>query len=130
MSWLRVLLDAYQTVQIFVDVPCFSFHLTLNPKIFWLGVQHIPGWWIWYYWFCPLAWTVYGLVASQYGDLTNTFVTIVGQEGTQTVAAYIKSQYGYEHKFLPVVGPMLVVWVLLFGGIFIYAIKFLNFQRR
>lgn len=98
--------------------------------MFWLGVQHIPGWWIWYYWFCPLAWTVYGLVASQYGDLTHSYVQVVGETGTKTVAAYIKSQYGYEHKFLPVVGPMLVVWVLLFGGIFIYAIKFLNFQRR
>ncbi|XVF24885.1 hypothetical protein REPUB_Repub13aG0166000 [Reevesia pubescens] len=28
----------------------------------------IPVWWRWNYWLCPLAWTLYGLVASLYGD--------------------------------------------------------------
>ncbi|KAG5141732.1 hypothetical protein JHK82_017427 [Glycine max] len=31
----------------------------------------IPVWWRWYYWACPVAWTIYGLVASQFGDITN-----------------------------------------------------------
>ncbi|KAL6577168.1 ABC transporter G member 34 [Orobanche minor] len=28
----------------------------------------IPIWWRWYYWASPVAWTIYGLVASQLGD--------------------------------------------------------------
>ncbi|KAF3673549.1 Pleiotropic drug resistance protein 3 [Capsicum annuum] len=29
----------------------------------------MPIWWRWYYWACPVAWTLYGLVASQFGDI-------------------------------------------------------------
>ncbi|GMH03649.1 hypothetical protein Nepgr_005488 [Nepenthes gracilis] len=29
----------------------------------------IPIWWRWYYWAFPMAWSFYGLVASQYGDI-------------------------------------------------------------
>ncbi|KAK8595741.1 hypothetical protein V6N12_064251 [Hibiscus sabdariffa] len=29
----------------------------------------IPVWWRWYYWFCPISWSLYGLIASQYGDM-------------------------------------------------------------
>ncbi|KAI3775043.1 hypothetical protein L1987_49611 [Smallanthus sonchifolius] len=28
----------------------------------------IPIWWRWYYWANPLAWTLYGVIVSQYGD--------------------------------------------------------------
>ncbi|KAJ4707956.1 Pleiotropic drug resistance ABC transporter [Melia azedarach] len=27
----------------------------------------IPIWWRWYYWICPVSWTLYGLVVSQFG---------------------------------------------------------------
>ncbi|KAE8684728.1 ABC transporter G family member 29 [Hibiscus syriacus] len=36
---------------------------------FFIPKPRIPKWWIWYYWICPLAWTVYGLILSQYGDI-------------------------------------------------------------
>ncbi|KAF8393290.1 hypothetical protein HHK36_021531 [Tetracentron sinense] len=29
----------------------------------------IPVWWRWYYWFCPVSWSLYGLVAAQFGDI-------------------------------------------------------------
>nr|POE70493.1 pleiotropic drug resistance protein 2 [Quercus suber] len=29
----------------------------------------IPIWWRWYYWASPVAWTIYGIIASQFGDL-------------------------------------------------------------
>jgi len=88
----------------------------------------IPPWWIWYYWFCPLAWTIYGLVASQFGDYT-TKLTIVGAP-TTTVKDYLQHTFGFRHEFLAAVGPVLFLWMLFFAGIFIFAIKFLNFQRR
>lgn len=72
-------------------------------------MQSIPPWWIWYYWACPLAWTVYGLIASQFGDITSR-VVIVGDESVIiTVKQYLIDNFGFEHSFLPVVGPMLVV---------------------
>nr|POF16092.1 pleiotropic drug resistance protein 1 [Quercus suber] len=37
----------------------------------------MPIWWRWYYWLSPVSWTLYGLVASQFGDLTNTLDTDV-----------------------------------------------------
>lgn len=90
----------------------------------------IPPWWIWYYWACPLAWTVYGLIASQFGDIT-TQVQVVGDESQQiNVKQYLDQHFGFKHSFLPVVGPMIFVWMLVFAAVFIYAIKFLNFQRR
>ncbi|XP_050890340.1 pleiotropic drug resistance protein 1 [Lathyrus oleraceus] len=37
-----------------------------------IPLSRIPIWWKWYYWMCPVAWTLYGLVASQYGDNMDT----------------------------------------------------------
>lgn len=96
----------------------------------WWFLQSIPGWWIWYYWLCPLAWIVYGLITSQFGDITENTLVVAGQVGTTNLKAYIHENFGFQHSFLPVVGPMLLVWMALFAAVFIYAIKFLNFQHR
>ncbi|KAF2323288.1 hypothetical protein GH714_034464 [Hevea brasiliensis] len=32
----------------------------------------MPAWCSWYYWICPVAWTLYGLVTSQFGDIKET----------------------------------------------------------
>ncbi|RVX19501.1 ABC transporter G family member 36 [Vitis vinifera] len=29
----------------------------------------IPVWWKWYFWSCPVSWTLYGLVVTQFGDI-------------------------------------------------------------
>ncbi|KAI3463305.1 hypothetical protein Pfo_019968 [Paulownia fortunei] len=39
---------------------------------FFIPRPKIPKWWIWYYWICPVAWTVYGLIIGQYGDAEQT----------------------------------------------------------
>ncbi|KAG8374150.1 hypothetical protein BUALT_Bualt11G0100900 [Buddleja alternifolia] len=88
----------------------------------------LPIWWSWYYWGSPVAWTIYGLVASQLGDLSSTLV--VPGAGVMTVKAYLKESMGFEHDFLPVVGIMHIVFVVLFALVFAFAIKYLNFQRR
>ncbi|KAK6152321.1 hypothetical protein DH2020_014956 [Rehmannia glutinosa] len=88
----------------------------------------IPIWWRWYYWGSPVAWTIYGLVTSQIGDLTSQFE--VPGVGLMTVKAYLKSSLGYDHDFLPIVGLMHLVFILLFVFIFAFGIKCLNFQRR
>lgn len=86
----------------------------------------IPIWWRWYYWACPVAWTLYGLVASQFGEYTNALADADGE----TVKAYLERFFGFKHDFLPVVGVMVVVFTVLFASIFAFSIKTLNFQRR
>ena len=85
-------------------------------------------WWRWYYWASPVAWTIYGIFASQIGDKTN-FIEIPGSEPMR-VNEFLKENLGFDHDFLVplVIGHL--GWVLLFLFVFAYGIKFLNFQRR
>lgn len=91
-------------------------------------MQRIPKWWIWYYWICPVAWTVYGLIASQYGDL-NEMIDVVG-EGRQTIKFHIKDRYGYESDFMGPIAAVLVGFTVFFAFVYAYCIKKLNFQMR
>ncbi|KAL0555361.1 hypothetical protein IC582_009305 [Cucumis melo] len=88
----------------------------------------IPVWWRWYYWANPVAWTIYGIVASQVGD-KDSLVQIPGI-GSVRLKLFLKEGFGYEHDFIPVVVAAHFVWVLVFVFVFAYGIKFLNFQRR
>ncbi|ONI01101.1 hypothetical protein PRUPE_6G121500 [Prunus persica] len=87
----------------------------------------IPVWWRWYYWGSPIAWTIYGIMASQFGDV-KTFIDT--PEGSQRVDLYLKKNLGYEHDFVVPVFFAHIGWVLLFFFVFAYGIKFLNFQKR
>ncbi|KAK4441272.1 Pleiotropic drug resistance protein 2 [Sesamum alatum] len=89
----------------------------------------IPIWWRWYYWASPVAWTIYGLFASQVGDIT-TELELTGNTGRIRVNDFLKDYLGYDHDFLIPVVFAHVGWVLLFFFVFAYGIKFLNFQRR
>lgn len=75
-----------------------------------------------------MAWTVYGLIASQVGD-RDADLEVPGT-GTVRLKTYLKDTMGFEHDFLPAVVAAHVGWVLLFVFVFAYGIKFLNFQRR
>ncbi|XP_062163258.1 pleiotropic drug resistance protein 1-like isoform X3 [Alnus glutinosa] len=84
----------------------------------------IPIWWRWYYWGCPVAWTLYGLVASQYGDVEDVL------ESGETVKDFVRSYFGYRHDFLGVVA-VVIVWIpLFFVFIFALSIKAFNFQTK
>ncbi|KAL9680966.1 hypothetical protein QQ045_012747 [Rhodiola kirilowii] len=51
---------------------------------FFIPRPRIPKWWIWYYWICPVAWTVYGLIVTQYGDIEDT-IKVPGIEPDPTI---------------------------------------------
>ncbi|XP_078165731.1 ABC transporter G family member 36-like isoform X2 [Carex rostrata] len=88
--------------------------------------SQIPGWWIWYYWISPMAWTLYGLVVSQYGDITEQM-----DDGTQQlVKDYVESYFGFKHDFLPVVAVVILGFVVLFSFLFGFSILKFNFQKR
>ena len=82
-------------------------------------------WWRWYYWACPVAWTLYGLVTSQFGDIQDRF-----EDTGDTVEQYLNDYFGFEHDFLGVVAAVIVGFTVLFLFIFAFSIKAFNFQRR
>ncbi|GLJ45897.1 hypothetical protein SUGI_0966190 [Cryptomeria japonica] len=88
----------------------------------------LPVWWRWYYWASPFAWTMYGLVASQFGDVSEELVLADGTK--QQVKEFLRTQFGYEHNFLGYVAAALIGFGLLFALTFAFSIKTLNFQNR
>ncbi|XP_074353091.1 pleiotropic drug resistance protein 2-like isoform X2 [Apium graveolens] len=88
----------------------------------------IPIWWRWYYWGSPIAWTIYGLITSQFGE--NMDPMVIFEENSIPVKEYLKDTLGYESDFLGYVVLAHIGWALLFTFVFAYGIKFLNFQRR
>ncbi|CAM0882488.1 unnamed protein product [Alopecurus aequalis] len=95
---------------------------------FFVARSKIPKWWIWYYWLCPVAWTVYGLVVSQYGDVED-MIKVPGQPDQQ-VGQFIKSYFGYDQDFMGIVAAVLACFTVFFAIIYAYCIKTLNFQQR
>ncbi|KAF8025631.1 hypothetical protein BT93_F2467 [Corymbia citriodora subsp. variegata] len=96
---------------------------------FFIPKPKIPKWWVWYYWICPVAWTVYGLIVSQYGDVTDPIV-VPGMSPDPTVKWYIEHHYGYDPSFMGPVAGVLVGFTLFFALLFAYCIRSLNFQMR
>ncbi|CDY20193.1 BnaA01g28090D [Brassica napus] len=89
----------------------------------------IPKWWVWYYWICPVAWTVYGLIVSQYGDVEDT-IKVPGMMNDPTIKWYIKNHYGYDPNFMSSIAAVLVGFTVFFAFMFAFGIKMLNFQQR
>ncbi|XP_062008275.1 pleiotropic drug resistance protein 1-like [Rosa rugosa] len=84
----------------------------------------IPIWWRWYYWACPIAWTLYGLITSQFGDVDDML------ENGETVKQFLRGYFGFKHDFLGVVAVGLVGYAVLFAFIFAFSIRAFNFQKR
>ncbi|KZV18315.1 ABC transporter G family member 31-like [Dorcoceras hygrometricum] len=87
----------------------------------------IPGWWIWFYYVCPIAWTLRGIITSQLGDV-ETLVVGPGFEGS--VKDFIESRFGYGPGMLQVTIAVLVGFSILFFSVFAISLKVLNFQKR
>lgn len=90
-------------------------------------MKNIPGWWIWFYYICPIAWTLRGIVTSQLGDVETVLVG-PGYEGT--VKDYLDSSLGYRSDMLGVSAVVLIGFSVLFFSVFAFSVKVLNFQKR
>nr|KJB56640.1 hypothetical protein B456_009G129000 [Gossypium raimondii] len=86
----------------------------------------MPVWWRWYYWICPVSWTLYGLLVSQFGDINE----LLEDGNNETVKQYLRNYYGFRHDYLGLVAAVIISFAVLFGTIFAVAIKMFNFQRR
>ncbi|KAK8467132.1 hypothetical protein PHAVU_008G261600 [Phaseolus vulgaris] len=92
----------------------------------------IPGWWIWFYYICPIAWTLRGIITSQLGDVETN---IVGPGFEGSVKEYLSVTLGYETEVngFSAVGLSVIVllgFIILFFGSFAVSVKVLNFQKR
>lgn len=83
-----------------------------------------PVWWRWYHWANPVAWTLYGLVVSQFGGGTEQFAT------GQSIRDSVRSYFGFRHDFIGVAAVVVAAFGLVFAVTFAFAIKTFNFQRR
>ncbi|KAJ4828264.1 hypothetical protein Tsubulata_012073 [Turnera subulata] len=84
----------------------------------------MPIWWRWYFWACPVAWTLYGLVVTQFGDIKDKM------DSGESVEDFVRDYFGFRRDFLGVVAVVIVGFPVLFGFIFGFAIKVFNFQKR
>ncbi|KAK1698687.1 hypothetical protein QYE76_015384 [Lolium multiflorum] len=88
----------------------------------------IPIWWRWYYWLNPVSWTIYGVVASQFGENAGTFKVPGGEP--VLVKQFLDDNLGIRHDFLGYVVLGHFAYVVAFFFVFGYSIKVLNFQKR
>ncbi|CAL5003529.1 unnamed protein product [Urochloa decumbens] len=84
----------------------------------------VPIWWRWYCWICPVAWTLYGLVVSQFGDV------MTEMDDGRIVKVFIEDYFDFKHSWLGWVAAVVVAFAVLFAALFGFAIMKLNFQRR
>ncbi|XBI06754.1 ABC transporter G family member 51 [Aegilops tauschii subsp. strangulata] len=89
--------------------------------------SRIPGWWIWFYYICPVAWTLNGIITSQLGDVDTR---IVGPGFDGTVQEFIQQNLGCEQGMTGVTIAVLIAFCVLFFSVYAFSIKMLNFQRR
>ncbi|CAK8543690.1 unnamed protein product [Lathyrus sativus] len=98
----------------------FSGFIIPRPKI--------PVWWRWYSWANPVAWSLYGLLVSQYGDVKQNIESSDG--GVTTVEEFLRDYFGFKHDFLGVVAAVNIAFPIVFAFIFAISIKMFNFQKR
>ncbi|KAG0538401.1 hypothetical protein BDA96_03G232900 [Sorghum bicolor] len=91
---------------------------------FLIPLPKVPIWWKWYCWACPVAWSLYGLVVSQFGDIRTPM-----DDGVP-VNVFVENYFDFKHSWLGVVATVVVAFVVLFAFLFGFAIMKLNFQRR
>ncbi|XP_076904316.1 ABC transporter G family member 35-like [Bidens hawaiensis] len=106
-----------------------GFYLLFNIfSGFYIPRPKIPGWWIWYYWICPMAWTVYGCIVSQYHDDNNPL--FVPGQGRPPLSQFINDFYGFELDFMGPVAAVLIGFCVFFALLYAFFLRTLNFQMR
>ncbi|CAM6119568.1 unnamed protein product [Calypogeia fissa] len=99
----------------------FSGFVLLHPQF--------PVWSKWAYWLDPIAYTIYGVLVSQFGDLDDVY-TVARDGSHMTVKQLLRKSYGFKHNFLWFVAWMSIMIPTIFAVIFVVCIKYLNYQQR
>ncbi|XP_024520582.1 ABC transporter G family member 39 [Selaginella moellendorffii] len=94
-----------------------------------IPLAKIPPWWRWCSWLCPPTWTLYGLLASQLGDV-ETPIEVPGQSKSSSVKNFIRDYYGYQEEGLRFVVFMHIVFPAVFALAFTVLITYAKFQKK
>ncbi|XP_047970784.1 pleiotropic drug resistance protein 1-like [Salvia hispanica] len=86
----------------------------------------MPIWVRWYYWATPMAYTLYGMIVTQFGEIED----FMSDQPDTTVKQFLKDYFGFERSQLGLVAGVLLGFVALFTFIFAFSIRTFNFQRR
>ncbi|KAG6391312.1 hypothetical protein SASPL_149066 [Salvia splendens] len=86
----------------------------------------MPIWVRWYYWATPMAYTLYGMIVTQFGEIED----FMSDQADTTVKQFLKDYFGFERSQLGLVAGVLLGFVALFTFIFAFSIRTFNFQRR
>ncbi|WOL19176.1 ABC transporter G family member 45 [Canna indica] len=95
---------------------------------FFITRKMIPVWWRWLYWANPAAWTIYGLMYSQLGDLVEP-IHVPG-EVDQPMNVFLRDIFGFEDDYFTIIVALHFGVIMLFMFVFGFGIKHLNFQKR
>ena len=87
----------------------------------------MPPWFSWYTYINPVAWTLNGLISSQYGSLTTKVQTLA--HGTIEVGQYIRVQYDYKYEQREYILLILASFCVCFAGVAIAALSLLKVHK-
>lgn len=90
--------------------------------------QMIPVWWRWLYWVNPAAWTLYGLMFSQLGDLDKP-IHVPGNLD-QPINVFVQDLFGFQDNDFTIIVALHFGVIVLFLSFFGFSIEKLNFQIR
>ncbi|GLJ25052.1 hypothetical protein SUGI_0479420 [Cryptomeria japonica] len=90
--------------------------------------RRCPPCWRWFFSANLMAWCLYGLITSQYGDVGTSLKMADGTE--MSVKHFVEKNFGYHRQHLASVGILMAGFSALFGLVFFLGIKLFNFQNR
>ncbi|KAL1833025.1 hypothetical protein ACET3Z_002676 [Daucus carota] len=127
-TYLGMLLFAITpSLQVASIMATFSYTILSLFSGFLIPGPQMPKWWEWCYWLCPSAWSLRGILTSQYGDI-NKEILVFGEK--KAVSTFLASYFGYHHKDLSLVASVLCIFPLVFASGYAYFMARLNFQKR
>jgi len=85
-------------------------------------------WWRWFTYVNPVSWSLYGLLASQLGDIQASIIDFDGS--VVTVSTFMEERFGYYYRMVNPIIAILCACILFFRGVSIYALTQINFQKR
>ncbi|URD80850.1 Plant PDR ABC transporter associated [Musa troglodytarum] len=122
---MAVGLTPTQQLAAVISSSCYSLWNLLSG--FLIPKANLPVWWLWFYYICPVAWTLRGVITSQLGDV-ETRIAGPGFDGT--VKQYLEESLGYGPGMLSITAVVLIAFSLVFFTAYAVSIKVLNYQRR
>jgi len=87
----------------------------------------MPPWFQWFTTVNPVAWTLNGLISSQYGGVATKIQTL--EYGEVEVRDFIRAQYDYKYEQREYVLLILAGFCVGFAGVAIAALSLLKYHR-